>query len=174
MARSRTSFKPGNQAAKGRGKPTAQLIAEAFDAAALNLTNADRRAAWQRVAKKLGPAMADDLFAPTTDATTARIHMIETLGRMARYDKTANKLFWDRYMPKPKMGTVVLTPEIKDMSPDAAAAEVAAMVAAGDIAPDVGDALIKVFSGAASIREMEANTRLMNAMADEEEGLKDA
>lgn len=172
MARSRTSFKPGNKAAVGRGKPTAQLIAEAFDAATMNIVNADRRIAWQRLARISGPDLADELFAPTNDPQTARIQMIEYLGRMAKYDKTANKLFWDRYMPKPKMGTVRLDQQIADMPPDQAAAHVSAMVAAGEIAPDVGEALIRVFSGAANIREMEANTRLMNAMADEEEGLK--
>lgn len=173
MGRSRTSFKPGNKAAVGRGKATAQLIADAFDAAALNLVNNDRKIAWTRVKRLFGEEMANDLFAPTTDPVTARIHMIEMLGRMAKTDKTANKLFWDRYMPKPKMGTVVLDPEIKNMPPDQAAAHVAALVANGDISPDVGDALIRVFSGAAQIREMEANTRLMHAMADEEEGFKE-
>lgn len=171
MARSRTTFKPGNTAAKGRGQPTAQLIAEAFDEAAMGIVNDARKRAWQRLAR-IDPQLADEMFAPTTDPHAARVAMIRTLGEMAKYDKTANKIFWDRYMPKPKMAPVTLDPAVSEMSPDQAAAYVSARVAAGEIAPDVGDALIRVFSGAATIREAEANARLMNAMAEEEERLR--
>lgn len=171
MARSRTTFKPGNKAAKGRGQPTAQLIAEAFDEAAIGIVNDARKRAWQRLAR-IDPQLADELFAPTSDPHTARVAMIRTLGEMAKYDKTANKIFWDRYMPKPKMAPVTLDSEVAHMPPDQAAAHVSARVAAGEIAPDVGDALIRVFTGAATIREAEANARLMNAMAEEEERLR--
>lgn len=165
-----TRFKPGNKAAVGRGQPTAVLIAKAFDEAILNITNKDRKIAHARLSR-IDPQLADEMFNPTTDPQTARIHMIEKLAQMAQFDKTAAKILWDRYMPKPKMPLVNLDPEVAKMPPDQAAAIVAEKVAAGEIAPDTGDALIRVFSGAATIREAEANARLMNAMAEEEEKL---
>lgn len=170
MARSRTTFEKGNTAAKGRGQPTAQLIANAIDEAVLNIVNDDRKKAKRRIART-NPALADELFAPTTDRFTAMRRMFEMLLVRANYgDKTALKIFWDRYMPRPKMPMVQL-PGMDELPPDQAAAEVAKKVAAGEISPDMGDALIRVFSGAATIREMEANTRLMDELA---EGERDA
>ncbi len=167
MPRSSTSFKPGNKAASGRGKPLAVLIANAFDEAALNICNDARREARRRMFR-IDPKLADELFSPTTDKMVAMAHMIEHLANMAKFDKTALKIFWDRYIPKPKMPMVEI-PGLDDMTPEQAANTVTAMVAAGELAPDVAQALVTVFLQTASIREAEANTRLMNAMAEEEE-----
>lgn len=167
-----TRFKPGNKAAAGRGIPTAALLRDAMEEAVLNVVNTARKKAWHRLAR-VDIKLADELFSPTTDRLTAFSHMFEELARRASFgDKTAQKILWDRYFPKERLPAIELDKGIEDMPPDQAAALVASKVARGEITADVGESLIRVFSGAATIREAEANARLMNAMAEEEEKLK--
>lgn len=172
MARSRTTFAPGNQFGRLKGKSQDTKIQEALQDALINVCNADRKKAFSRL-KRIDPELAEELFGPVQDGQTALQHFFEKVVSMAAYDKTAMKIISDRVAPRPKHPLIRLGDEIAKMPPDQAALKIAELVAAGEISADHGDTLIKVFSGTAQIREMEANTRLMNAMADEEEGLKD-
>lgn len=171
MARSRTTFAPGNQFGRLKGKTQDTKIQEALQDALISVCNSDRKKAFNRL-KRVDPELAEQFFGKIDDGQTALQHFFEKMVAMAAYDKTALKLVADRVAPRPKHPMINLGEEMAKLPPDQAAAKVAEYVAAGVISADHGDSLIRVFAGAAQIREMEANTRLMSAMADEEEGLK--